>query len=351
MAEQLNLGAAIDAWLLSLGAGDAGSAANLSRHTLKLYRTAAASLRRWWHLSEPCFDNDTLATWVRFLRKERLADRTVQSYAQSLSGLVEYLAEHELAAVSPEISRRRLRHALPGYVAPVAPEVADLRRLVTWFDGAVLPAEPTPVAERAYLNALRNSALLHLLFSTGMRVGEALSLDAAAVRGKGGAIRARVEIFGKGRRRRRVFIRPHAQAALAAYLAARAVRFGDAKPLFVSHGPRGAGGRLNPSTAWRVVTEAACRLADSLAASDPTLADELRVVTPHSFRHFVATWLLNEGAMLSEVSQLLGHSSTTITEQYYARHSDERLQEAHDTFAADPLADKPIADKPIADSR
>ena len=62
----------------------------------------------------------------------------------------------------------------------------------------------------------------------------------------------------------------------------------------------------------------------------------LRETTPHTFRHFVAMWLLNEGAQLSEVSTLLGHANTRITEQYYARHTDERLQEMHDQFAPEP---------------
>jgi integrase len=47
-------------------------------------------------------------------------------------------------------------------------------------------------------------------------------------------------------------------------------------------------------------------------------------------------WLLNEGAQLSEVSALLGHANTRITEQYYARHADDRLQELHDQFSPDP---------------
>jgi integrase/recombinase XerD len=337
MTQQLDVGAALDGWLVWLGASDSGTQANLSAHTIKLYRSAAGSFRRWWALEARTLDNTTLATWVRALRADGHADRTVQGYAQSLTNFVEYLAEHELAPLSPDLTKRHLRHALPAYNAPTAPEVADLRRLVGWFDGATAPAEATPAAERAYLNKQRNSALLHLLFSTGMRIGEALALDANDLRGRGGALKDRIEVLGKGRRQRRVFIRPHAKKALGEYVRARQSAFPDARPLFISHGPRGAGGRLNPSTAWRIVTEAACRLADTLESEgDAQGAALLRVVTPHSFRHFVATWLLNEGAMMSEVSQLLGHSSTTVTEQFYARHNDDRLQEMHDTFAPDP---------------
>jgi integrase/recombinase XerD len=89
--------------------------------------------------------------------------------------------------------------------------------------------------------------------------------------------------------------------------------------------------------AWSIVTFAAQRLAAELEAEGRRReAALLRATTPHTFRHFVATWLLNEGAQLSEVSALLGHANTRITEQYYARHTDDRLQEMHDQFAPDP---------------
>jgi integrase len=91
--------------------------------------------------------------------------------------------------------------------------------------------------------------------------------------------------------------------------------------------------------AWAVVTHAAQTLADQHeAAGRHREARLLREATPHTFRHFVAMWLLNEGAQLSEVSALLGHANTRITEQYYARHTDDRLQELHDQFAPDPEA-------------
>ena len=115
------------------------------------------------------------------------------------------------------------------------------------------------------------------------------------------------------------------------------VAFPTAEPLLISHGPRGAGQSLHRISAWKIVTFASYGLADTLEAEGRrSEARRLREVTPHTFRHFVATWLLNEGAQLSEVSALLGHANTRITEQYYARHTDDRLQELHDQFSPDP---------------
>ena len=156
-------------------------------------------------------------------------------------------------------------------------------------------------------------------------------------RGDDGRIAPRVYVVGKGARRRVVFLRPHAQRALSRYLLAQRVAFPRAEALFISHGPRGAGGRLGRVAAWALVTGAAQSLADQVEAEGRKReARMLREATPHTVRHFVATWLLNEGAQLSEVSALLGHANTRITEQYYARHTDDRLQELHDQFAPDP---------------
>ena len=128
-----------------------------------------------------------------------------------------------------------------------------------------------------------------------------------------------------------------AQRAIERYVLPRRVVFPHAGALLISHGPRGAGGRLNRIAAWTIVTVAAQELADRIEREGrPREARLLRETTPHTFRHFVAMWLLNEGAQLSEVSALLGHANTRITEQYYARHTDDRLQELHDQFAPDP---------------
>ena len=72
--------------------------------------------------------------------------------------------------------------------------------------------------------------------------------------------------------------------------------------------------------------------------AEEAVAAAVEQVTPHSLRHFVALYLLNEGVELSEVAALLGHSSTTVTEQVYATHRRSQLAELHDTFAPEPLA-------------
>jgi site-specific recombinase XerD len=100
------------------------------------------------------------------------------------------------------------------------------------------------------------------------------------------------------------------------------------------------GGRLSAVTGWRIVTTAAGAYSDLLRqeGAEEAIAAAVEQVTPHSLRHFVALYLLNEGVQLSEVAALLGHSSTTVTEQVYAAHRRSQLAEVHDTFAPEPLA-------------
>jgi integrase/recombinase XerD len=276
-----------------------------------------------------------LGRWIDSLTHK--ADGTVQTYSHGVLAVCKLLADRGQLPCDLALLRMHLRDALPRAPAGRAPDVPDLRRLVAFYDAELPAGEPGSKVERERLNRLRNAALLHTLFSTGARISELLALEVDEVRDDDGRIAARVYVVGKGERRRAVFLRPHSQRALGRYLLAQRVAFPRAEALFISHGPRGAGGRLGRIAAWGIVTSAAQDLAAQIETEGRRReARMLRAATPHTFRHFVATWLLNEGAQLSEVAALLGHANTRITEQYYARHTDDRLQELHDQFSPDP---------------
>lgn len=281
-----------------------------------------------------------LGRWIDSLGD--MADGSVQTYSHGVLAICRFLADQELLPCDLALLRMHLRDALPRAPAARAPDVPDLRRLVGFYDAELPSGEPGSRTERERLNQLRNAALLHMLFSTGARISEILALTVADLRNDDGTILNRTYVVGKGNRKRAVFIRPHAKRALERYLLARRTAFPGVEGLLISHGPRGAGQSLNRSTAWTIVTNAASSLANQIEADGRRReAAMLREATPHTFRHFVAMWLLNEGAQLSEVSALLGHANTRITEQYYARHTDERLQELHDQFAPDPTTHTP----------
>lgn len=311
----------------------------LASNTIASYRDAWSSFSQWAKSQGKIYLRDIqardLALWIDSLGS--VADGTAQTYSHGVLSVCRFLADREALPCDLTLLRMHLRDALPRVPASRAPEVADLRRLVTYYDNELPAGEPGTKIERDRLNGLRNSAILHTLFSTGARISEILALNIRDVRDGQGRVSGRIYVVGKGERKRAVFLRPHAQQALSKYLLALRGSFPQSEPLFISHGPRGAGGRLGRIAAWTIVTNAAYSLADQFERDGQRFeAQLLRAATPHTFRHFVATWLLNEGAQLSEVSALLGHTNTRITEQYYARHTDERLQELHDQFSPDP---------------
>lgn len=335
MGEGMALGEAGGRWAESQRGKRRALAANTVDSYLDAWRSFAAWAGREGRETAADIEPRDLGRWVDTLAG--MSDGTVQTYSHGALAVVKFLADRGELTCDLALLRMHLRDALPRAPAGRAPDVPDLRRLVRWYDGDSPAGEPGTRAERERLNRLRNAALLHTLFSTGARISELLALDAREVRDDDGTVAGRVFVTGKGNRRRAVFLRPHAATALGRYLQARRAALPEARALFVSHGPRGAGGRLSRVTAWKVVTDAAYALADQIEAEGRGReARKLREATPHTFRHFVATWLLNEGAQLSEVSTILGHANTRITEQYYARHSDDRLQELHDTFAPEP---------------
>jgi integrase/recombinase XerD len=146
--------------------------------------------------------------------------------------------------------------------------------------------------------ALRNRALLELLYSCGARISEAVALDIDDIETESRSVLLR----GKGGKERIVPVGRPAIAALDAYLVrgrpALVSRFNPA--LFLNT----RGGRLSRQSAWQVLVDAAAR-----AGLDKS-------VSPHTLRHSFATHLLDGGADVRVVQELLGHASVTTTQVY-----------------------------------
>ncbi|WP_245627386.1 site-specific tyrosine recombinase XerD [Kribbia dieselivorans] len=164
--------------------------------------------------------------------------------------------------------------------------------------------------------ALRDRALLELLYGTGARISEAVGLDLDDVDGilgeAGAAGDAVVRLRGKGDKERLVPVGSYAASALAAYVVrARPVLAGAGTPaLFLNQ----RGGRLSRQSAWTLLRHAAERAG---------LPGHL---TPHTLRHSFATHLLDGGADVRVVQELLGHASVTTT-QIYTQVTIQRLRE------------------------
>lgn len=162
--------------------------------------------------------------------------------------------------------------------------------------------------------AKRDQALLEVLYGTGARISEAIGLDVDDVDFESGSVLLR----GKGSKQRIVPLGSYAQEALKDYLTV-------ARPTLLSakgSGPaiflNARGGRLSRQSAWTVLSKAAARAG---IATD---------VSPHTLRHSFATHLLDGGADVRVVQDLLGHASVTTT-QIYTLVTVEKLREIYAT--------------------
>jgi integrase/recombinase XerD len=215
------------------------------------------------------------------------------------------LALHDpAAAVRPPTPAKRLPKALP---------LADVE--------AILEAAGAPGTTLA----LRDRALLEVLYGTGARISEAVGLDVDDLDAVPGDPDASVLLRGKGGKQRIVPVGSFALDAVSAYLTRARPELATA-PAAVTRGAgsggamflNARGGRLSRQSAWTVLVRAADR------------AGVTREVSPHTLRHSFATHLLDGGADVRVVQELLGHASVTTT-QIYTLVTVDNLREVYAT--------------------
>ncbi|MCL4367863.1 MAG: tyrosine-type recombinase/integrase [Actinobacteria bacterium] len=184
-------------------------------------------------------------------------------------------------------------------------------------------AEKPVASDRERLRLLRDRAIINVLYCTGMRREEVSRLDRQHVQ-EGYANQA--IITGKGEKDRTVFFDEETLGYIRAYLVERKDAY---PPLFIQHGPargqrkRGRRDhRLSPQSIWKTVKR----------WTELTGLDKGRLTT-HDFRHMKASTLLNRGAQLSEVQDLLGHASPETTKKIYAHYEVSHLREAFEKFS------------------
>ncbi|MBI2755507.1 MAG: tyrosine-type recombinase/integrase [Chloroflexi bacterium] len=258
---------------------------------------------------------------------------TVVTYLSAARAFVRFLARRALLApsVSYEQMQSILREAMGrgGYKTPRINRRIPL--IVTGVTGLPVP-DPQLRKGASRLEVLRDKALILTLFTTGMRREEVARLDRHDL-DDGWADRAL--ITGKGDKERVVFFDAATLEAIRAYVNARDDLL---QPLFLRHdnrrgraaGPGGERWRLSPQSIWYIVRQYA------KAAGVPA--------STHHFRHAKASVLLNRGASLSEVQDILGHSSPETTKRIYAHYQVQHLRDAFDRYSA--TAEELVAELP-----
>jgi len=249
-----------------------------------------------------------LQAWVGDLRRRGLAPATVARRVVAVRSLFRFRVIEGQAEVDPgaDLERPRVPQSLPKALTE-----AEILRLLD----AVVGDDPV---------ARRDRAVLEVLYGTGLRISELVSLSLSDIDLGGGLLRA----FGKGSKERVVPLGGHARRALVAWLSPagrgelepeRWARRADADAVFLNQ----RGGRLSRQGAWGVV-----RRYGEQVGLDGRLS-------PHVLRHSCATHMLDRGADIRAVQELLGHASISTT-QIYTKVSPERLRSVYD--AAHPRA-------------
>jgi integrase/recombinase XerD len=262
---------------------------------LRLFGRDAPGIEHWGASPEPARDYlGSMARPPRVLRPTSLRRKAASIRAFYRFCYAEELIDADVAALI-DLPRQTQR----------LPDTLDAQEVVELLDAT----------DGQDVIGLRDRALLELLYAAGLRISEALSLDRHDLSGSGGFVR----VIGKGDKERLVPVGDVALEAIEAYLLERD-RTTDERPdaergrepLFLSR----RGRRLDRMAAWRVMRKAALRAGLSGR------------VTPHTLRHSFATHLLEGGADLRVVQELLGHASITTT-QLYTHITGERIRQVY----------------------
>lgn len=271
---------------------------NMSPHTFRAY---TSDLGQFLNFLRDHFDGDigistlssvTLGDFRSWLSRKSMDGLAASSRARSLSGVKNFL--HWLdkqgfmhnAAIGA-VRTPKLPHKLP---RPM--EQTQVFRLV--FDS---PADDWV--------QLRNRALFTLLYACGLRINEALALDITDLP-RDGFLR----VMGKGRKERQVPTLPIVMETLSSYRAACPFAETPDRPLFLGE----QGKRLHQGVAQKVLRD---------------IRGELNLpetATPHALRHSFATHLLENGANLREIQELLGHASLSTTQRYTEVNAEELIR-------------------------
>lgn len=274
---------------------------NLSEHTINAYERDMQMFDQFvqdlWELDLLQVDHHVIRDYLAYLHRRGLSRSSVCRQLAAIRGFYNHLVRHKHLESNPAAA---IKLPKKGKFLPQTLSVDEMDALLSSFE------TDTPLG-------LRNKAIFELLYATGIRLSELVGLDVNQIQNKLEFIR----VYGKGRKERIVPVGEYARIAVAEY-----VQFGrlqlcdsDQSALFVNH----HGKRLT-SRGVQYLLERQIRKV-SLE----------KHISPHSIRHSFATHLLNFGADLRSVQELLGHVNLSTT-QIYTKVSQSRLKSVYDNF-------------------
>lgn len=267
---------------------------NYSIHTISNYQRDLRMLLDFLKSKE--IDRQTARAFLLFLENKHYSRRSIARQISSCRSFLRFLAREKIIAKNPfeTILTPKLPRRLPNFLYE-----EEITRLL----GS--PDLKTDIGKR-------DKAILELIYGSGMRVAEAVKINLNDISFEEGEIR----VLGKGAKERITLFGSQAQKALTDYLENsrnKLLEGHTSKALFIND----RGGRLTTRSIERMLKFSAKK------------AGILKKVTPHTLRHSFATHLLNGGADLRMVQELLGHVSLSTT-QVYTHITKEQLKKVYD---------------------
>ncbi|MBC6993136.1 tyrosine-type recombinase/integrase [Neolewinella lacunae] len=275
----------------------------VSPHTLAAYRTdlgqfAAYCAQEFGVVAAAAVSRDMLKAWLASLMQEQLAPASIRRKLSAIKAFYAYRHQRGHQAENPtlRIPTPKLGRRLPSTVAE-----GDLRRLFAAF--------PDPAVNQDF-GLLRDHLILALLYQTGVRRAELIGLRWEDV----DLYQRRISVVGKGNKQRLIPFGPGLAELLEAYGALRVAAFPDAGVAELLLTDRGKS--LYPKLVYNLVT----------SYLGGVTTEEKK--SPHVLRHSFATQLLEGGADLNAVKELLGHANLAAT-QLYTHNNIERLRDIY----------------------
>jgi len=269
-----------------------------SSHTIRAYNDDLNSFQTFCKIT---FDNEKLAdvnysqirSWIVKMINENISNRTVNRKISSLKSFYKFLVKTKQIKESPLLKHQALKVSKRVLVPFSEKEINEVIDNLNEFDD---------------FESVRNKLIVELLYSTGMRRAELMEIKQSSIN----FINSTLKVLGKRNKERYIPLLNSVQQTLKTYLDLRKEIKSDNENLLITT----KGNKIYPTLVYRIINDYFSAVSSKVKKS------------PHVIRHSFATHLLNEGADLNSVKELLGHSSLAST-QIYTHSSLNELKKVY----------------------
>jgi len=269
-----------------------------SSHTIKAYESDLISLQDFCRLN---FDQENIShvnysqirSWIVLLVDQKLSNRSINRKVSSLKSFYKYLQKIKLIDINPLANHKVLKTS---------------KKIQIPFSSSEVNTVLSSFSIDHSFEASRDRLIVELFYSTGMRRAELINLRVNSVN----FAEKQIKVIGKRNKERLIPLLPSVIKSLQSYIKKRELINSSDSFLFVTQ----KGNKVYETLVYRVINNYFSKVSSKLKKS------------PHILRHSFATHLLNEGADLNSVKELLGHSSLAST-QVYTHNSLEQLKKVY----------------------